>query len=168
MDMVSIWPGQSRGVSVVKFSQLLRVFAVIGIGFKSDLLPEEGTIDADRYVRNLDQLGFIEALDAKHERFRSLFRQDGAHQSREALEWCEEIVNVIVSWPSNWPDLFPIELLCVAVKKLVRRTTPKSIENSKVFCLQPEGRFLKPQLTDFMKGSKHVWSFAEPTEEVPS
>jgi hypothetical protein len=53
-------------MSSVKFPQPLMVFAAIGTGLKLDPLQVDGTIDADRHVRNLDWLGFIEALDAKH------------------------------------------------------------------------------------------------------
>jgi hypothetical protein len=64
------------------------VFAVIGIGFKSDLLLVDGTIDTDRYIQNLDRLGFIQALDAGHGTFGWIFQQDGApaHTSPEALD----------------------------------------------------------------------------------
>jgi hypothetical protein len=37
------------------------VFAVIGVGYKSDLLMAEESIDTDRYIQNLDRLGFISA-----------------------------------------------------------------------------------------------------------
>jgi hypothetical protein len=42
------------------------VFEVIGIGYKSDLLMVKESINADQYLQNLDQLGFIEAVVQKH------------------------------------------------------------------------------------------------------
>jgi hypothetical protein len=42
------------------------IFAVISIGYKSDILMVEGSIKADRYIQNVDQLGFIHVLDQKH------------------------------------------------------------------------------------------------------
>jgi hypothetical protein len=49
-----------------KFPESLMAFAVIGVGFKSDLLVVQGTIEVDQYIQNIDRLGFIDALDQKH------------------------------------------------------------------------------------------------------
>jgi transposase len=49
--------------------------------------------------------------------------------SRGPLEWLEDTLTVLVAWPWNSPDLSTIELLRAVVKKLVRRTAPKSIES---------------------------------------
>jgi hypothetical protein len=53
------------------------VFAVIGVGYKSDLLMVEGSIDTDRYIQNLDLLGFMSALDQKYRPLCWIFQQDG-------------------------------------------------------------------------------------------
>jgi hypothetical protein len=89
------------------------VFAVIGIGFKSDLLLAEVGIDTDWYIRNFDHLGFIEASDAKYGPFGWIFQQavGPAQTSQEALDWLEESADIIVDWPANSLDLSPIELL---------------------------------------------------------
>jgi hypothetical protein len=50
----------------------------IGIGYKSDLLLVEGTINAYRYIQNMDQLEMIDAVDHKHGSFVWIFEQDGA------------------------------------------------------------------------------------------
>jgi hypothetical protein len=51
------------------------VFAVIGIGCKSDLLMVDGNISADPYIENVDQLGFIDEVDQKHGPFGWIFQQ---------------------------------------------------------------------------------------------
>jgi hypothetical protein len=64
------------------------VFAVIGVGFKSDLLLVEGMIDADRYIQNLCELNFVSGLDRKFGPFGWIFQQDGVscHTARVAME----------------------------------------------------------------------------------
>jgi hypothetical protein len=78
------------------------IFVVIGIGFKSDLLLVKKSIDTDRYIHNLDRLGFIWALHAKYGRLGWIFQQDGAavHTSQKAFDW-----------PANSPDSSLFELL---------------------------------------------------------
>jgi transposase len=73
-------PGAS--ISSVKFPASVMIFAVIGIGFKSDLLLVDGSIDTDRYIQNLDRLGFINALDQRHGPFGWIFwRYTSSHCS---------------------------------------------------------------------------------------
>jgi hypothetical protein len=49
-----------------KFPPSIMIFAVIGRDYKSRLLFVEGMIDAEKYIENLLQLGFIEELDQRH------------------------------------------------------------------------------------------------------
>jgi hypothetical protein len=74
------------------------VFGVIGIGFESDVVVVERTIDTNPYLRNMNRLGFIDALDQKHDLFDWVFQQGGApcHTSQSALHWLEESVDLIV------------------------------------------------------------------------
>jgi hypothetical protein len=71
-------------ISFVKFPPPVMVFAVIGITFKSDLLLVEGSIAIDRYLQNLDRLGDIDVLNAKHVMFGWIFQQDGGTGSHFA------------------------------------------------------------------------------------
>jgi hypothetical protein len=109
------------------------VFAVIGVGFKSDLLVLDGTIDTDRSLQNIDRLGFITALDVIHGPFGWIFQQDGApcHTSQIAVDWLEENLDLITDWPANSPDLSPIELLWAILKKLVTLIKPETREELK-------------------------------------
>jgi transposase len=52
------WAGEDNPES-------LMVSAVIGVGFKSNLLVVQGTIDAYQCLQNIDRLGFIDSLDQK-------------------------------------------------------------------------------------------------------
>jgi hypothetical protein len=99
-------------MSTVKFPPSLMVLAMTGIRVKSNRFLVEETLNADPDVSNLDGLSFIEVLDAKHGPFAWIFQQEGApaQASKEVLERSEESVDVIVDWPWNSPDLYPVEL----------------------------------------------------------
>jgi hypothetical protein len=106
-----------------KFPESLMVFAVIGVGFKSDLAVVQPTIDTDQYIQHIHRLGFISTLDEKHGPFGWIFQQDGTpcHTSQVAMDWLEASVDLIVDWPAISPDLSPIELVWAILKKLIRR-----------------------------------------------
>jgi hypothetical protein len=64
------------------------IFVVLGIGDDSTFLFVERTIDAERYLENLSQLGFLEELDRKHGVLQWIFQQDGApcHTSNNSID----------------------------------------------------------------------------------
>jgi hypothetical protein len=87
----------SANVSSAKFPPSLMVFAVIGIGYKSRLLLVDGTINTEKYIKNLEALGFIQDLNAKYGQLQWIFQQDGApcHTSAAAIEWLERECDII-------------------------------------------------------------------------
>jgi hypothetical protein len=56
---------------------------------------------------------------------------------RAALNRLEESVDVIMDWPVNLADLSVIEVLWAILKKLVRRTQPKTIDELKSALVAP-------------------------------
>jgi hypothetical protein len=64
----------AASISSVKFLPSVMAFAVIGIGFKTDLLLVEGSIETDWYPQNLDHLRFINVLNEKHRMFGWIFQ----------------------------------------------------------------------------------------------
>jgi hypothetical protein len=67
----------------VKFPKSLMIFAVIGIGFKSDVLIVNRTIDSQKYIENLQNHGIIEQLNQKYGTNNWIFQQDGAPITRQ-------------------------------------------------------------------------------------
>jgi hypothetical protein len=67
----------SASISSIKFPPSVMIFAVIGIGFQSNFLLVEGSINTDRSLQNCDRLGFIDVLNEKHGMFGWIFQQDG-------------------------------------------------------------------------------------------
>jgi hypothetical protein len=65
-----VWYGrgeenESAMHTIGKVPPSVMIFGVIGLGYKSKLLFVERTIDAEKYIHNLSELGFIEELDRK-------------------------------------------------------------------------------------------------------
>jgi transposase len=121
-----------------KFPPAVMIFGVIGIGYKSKLLFVDGTIDTDRYIDNLAELGFIEELDQLHGTLEWIFQQDGApcHTSQRAIDWIEENCQILGGWRANSPDLNPIEMLWAILKHSVAALEPKTIDELKQVLLQ--------------------------------
>lgn len=57
-----------------KFSNGVMVFGAIRKGFKSSLLFPDGSVDADEYIRMLDDCGLIESLDNQFNRCNYVFQ----------------------------------------------------------------------------------------------
>ena len=138
------WVWRRRGETVPsslvcssKFPNSIMVFAVISMNYKSKLLIVNGSIDADKYIQNIAEVGFIEDLDKMHGPLNWIFQQDGAkcHTAKTALDWIEENCAIIPDWPANSPDLSPIENLWSFLKNYVEKINPKTKEVL-INCLQ--------------------------------
>jgi hypothetical protein len=67
----------SAFVTTRKFPPSVMIFAVIGIGYKSQLLIVSGSINADKHTENCMEVNFIHDLDDLHGRWNWMYQQDG-------------------------------------------------------------------------------------------
>ena len=76
-------------------------------------------MDSDGYIRLLEANGVVEFMT---ENGVALFQQDGAtcHTSRKTRQWfAEKGVALLNGWPSNSPDLSPIEQVWGVAKRFI-------------------------------------------------
>ena len=99
------------------------IYGAIGVGYKSNLVFVEGSINSFKYQQNILETGMIETTDELKCHRNWIFMQDGAlcHTSNDTKVWLSTICNFISKCPSNSPDLNPIENLLGCIKKAVSR-----------------------------------------------
>ena len=116
-----------------KHSPSLMVFAAIGQNYKSRLVFIEGTVDTRNYWNILDDAKIKNDLDTLYGQKGYVFQQDGApaHRSQKTLEYLETQFNLLKNWPSNSPDLSPIENMWGYLKRIVSDQNPKNISELK-------------------------------------
>jgi hypothetical protein len=93
MGLVQAIKNFSATLPTGKFSPSVMIFGVIGADYKRKLLFIEGTVDARKYIENLEALGFIQELDEQHGALKWIFQQDGApyHTAKKLLTGLRKI-----------------------------------------------------------------------------
>jgi hypothetical protein len=74
----------------------VHLWGAIGVGFKSELIFFERTVNSDVYVDSLKSSGFVDLADATFGERRGYLVQDGAscHISAQSLNALFEVCNV--------------------------------------------------------------------------
>jgi len=102
---------------------------------KTSLYCFTGIMNAEFYVTILEeQLPEVREMLGNNWRFQQ--DNDPKHTSRLAKNFLQENVPVVMDWPSNSPDLNPIENLWALVKRNVEKRKPKNLDDLGEFMVE--------------------------------
>ena len=120
-------PGECLETDYVQLEQHPRqimVWGAIGVGYKSPLLVFEGNCNKESYISLLEENGIIPGLNALFGEREFVFQQDNAppHVAKQTVDWLQERVHLLTSWPPHSPDLSPVEMMWAITKARVDTT----------------------------------------------
>lgn len=126
-------------------------FCVMG---KTSLFCFRQTMDAELYVKILEKhLPEINRMLGDRWRFQQ--DNDPKHTSHLAQDFLENHFPEVIEWPSNSPDLNPIENLWNIVKNKVEKRMPKNLNDLERFMAEEWNNIPKTVLTNLIKSMKH-------------
>lgn len=138
----------------VKFPASVMVWGCMSSQGVGRLCFINGTVNAARYQTILQEelLPSIGNLQLQGGEF--IFQQDGAacHTAKTVTAWLQEMNIPVLPWPSNSPDLSPIETLWHEMKKALRTTPVRTVPELKSKLTEIWGNF-KPEFCQKLVGT---------------
>jgi hypothetical protein len=104
------------------------VWAAIGFDRKSRLLQIKGSINSERYIKEILE---VEAVPLVLEMPGYVFQQDNArcHSAKATMAYLDAMGVEVLAWPAKSPDLSPIEHLWDVLGRQIHDAYATPIEN---------------------------------------
>jgi hypothetical protein len=111
----------------VKFPDSIMVWGCMSSLGVGSLHFIEGTVNAAKY-QSILQESLLPSVGALHPDGNFIFQEDGApaHKAKTTQTWLRNHHINKLSWPSNSPDMSPIENIWGEMKKYIRRKKPRT------------------------------------------
>jgi transposase len=118
--------GQRPTVAKPKFRVKIMCWGAVSTRFKSKLAIVHGTMTAQRYIETLQ--GYLLGENSRFIKTRAVFQQDGAscHTAKLSRDFFSSTGIDVLPWPSNSPDLNPIENVWAVLKQNVEKRSVKT------------------------------------------
>jgi hypothetical protein len=133
------------------------VWGAVGLGYKSELIFIDGTLNSQGYIDFLKDNAIFDEMKRVFGDRALHFQQDGAssHTAKKTKKYfeVEAQVDLIPDWPANSPDLSIIENVWGMMKKAIAPRDPKSIDELKTMLKEEWDAIPQAKIDDLIRST---------------